>query len=617
MQSNEPLSNPLSGETVTRRAPLIIRIVEAVVAVVAVAMIAIPVTETLARRFFHTDLPLAIVSVQHLTLWIGFLGALLATFAHSHLALSTVSAIPEKFRREAEFLRQAVPAAVATLLAIGALRVVSAEWESGTLLFWGVRVAASESIMPVTFAAMALRYTWGPLRTPVPWSWRLGCVVAIGLAIALGFLAPSPILMVASLVVLAAAFFAGAPIFIAMGGLAMLLFWYDGSPIAAVPSETFRLVTQSTLPAIPLLTIAGYLLAEGGAAKRLVNAYKGFFGWLPGGVAVMVTVVCAIFTTFTGGSGVTILALGGLLYPMLRAEKYPEGFSLGLVTASGSLGLLFPPSLPVLLYSVVAEVPAERLYIGGLLPGILMMAMVAGYGVWTGHRLNLPRSSFAPLTALRGLWDAKWDLGLPFVITGSVISGFATVVEASALGCAYALFVEVVVFRTVRPLRDLPRIFSTAARLVGSVVILLGMAMGLSSYLVDAEIPSMLIAFVTSHIASPWIFLLLLNLGLLVLGSVLEIYAAIVVLAPLVAPIGASYGIDPVHLGVVFLANLELGFLFPPMGINLFLSSSRFQKPLTRLYVYTAPFLVILAIGVLLVTYLDFMTTGFVRLFAR
>jgi len=370
------------------------------------------------------------------------------------------------------------------------------------------------------------------------------------------------------------------------------------------------LVSSATLPAIPLLTIAGYVLAEGGAAKRLVRAYKGFFGWMPGGVAIMATVVCAVFTTFTGGSGVTILALGGLLLPMLKEEGYPEGFSMGLVTASGSLGLLFPPSLPVILYSVVASVPVARLYLGGLVPGVLMMAMVAGYGVFMGVKHKIPRQQFKPTEAAKGLWEAKWDLGLPVLVIATVVSGFGTIVEASALGCAYALIVEMVLFHTIRPVKDLPRVLVTASTLVGAVVILLGVAMGLSSYLVDAEVPTMLLEWTTTHVKSPWVFLLALNVMLLIFGSVLEIYAAIVVLAPLVAPIGAAYGIDPVHLGVIFLANLELGFLFPPMGLNLFLASSRFQKPLPYLYARTLPFLLILAVGVLLITYLEVMTTG-------
>jgi tripartite ATP-independent transporter DctM subunit len=510
---------------------------------------------------------------------------------------------------------------------VAAWRVVEADSTSGRTLFLGIPVSYSEAIMPLTFGLMAVRFALGTATAPATRReqvFSLGLsvtAVALGLASVSGWgpaqaLLDSParplVWLLAGL--LAVAFLAGTPVFIAMGGLAMLLFWKDGTPIASVPAETFRLVSSATLPAIPLLTIAGYVLAEGGAARRLVRAYKGFFGWLPGGVAVMTTVVCALFTTFTGGSGVTILALGGLLLPMLKEEKYPEGFSLGLVTASGSLGLLFPPSLPVILYSVVAQVPVARLFLGGLLPGLLMIAMVAGYGIWVGVRHHVPRQPFHPGEALAGLWQAKWDLGLPAIVIAAVASGYATVVEAAALGCAYALVVEMAVFRAIHPWRDLPRVLATASTLVGSVIILLGVAMGLSSWLVDAEIPTALLEWTRAHIESQWGFLLALNVGLLLLGSVLEIYAAIVVLAPLVAPIGVAYGIDPIHLGVVFLANLELGFLFPPMGLNLFLSSSRFQKPLPYLYLRTLPFLAILAVGVLLITYLDAMTTGIVRL---
>ncbi len=590
------------------------RLIGLVVGALGLVMIVVPAAETLARRFFDTQITSAGLVVQHLTLWVGFLGAFLATGAGKHLSLSTVEAIPPSYRRLASFVTRTAATSVSALLTVASYRVVLADSSSRRTLFLGIPVSWSEAIMPVAFGLMAARFAFGTAAAPAPWSER-GASIAVGvLALALGWLSPSPPMVWLLGGLLLVVFLAGAPVFIAMGGVAMLLFWKDGTPIASVPAETFRLVSSATLPAIPLLTIAGYVMAEGGAPGRLVRAYKGFFGWMPGGVAVMATVVCAIFTTFTGGSGVTILALGGILLPMLEAEKYPEGFSLGLVTAAGSLGLLFPPSLPVLLYSVVAQVPVQHLYLGGLLPGLLMIGMVAGYGVWTGVRNHVPRQPFHPKEAMLGLWDAKWDLGLPIIIITAVGSGYATVVEAAALGCAYALVVEMAVFRDIHPWRDLPRVLATASTLVGSVIILLGVAMGLSSWLVDAEIPTALLDWTTTHIHSPWLFLLALNVGLLLLGSVLEIYAAIVVLAPLVAPIGVAYGIDPVHLGIVFLANLELGFLFPPMGLNLFLSSSRFQKPLPYLYARTAPFLVILAVGVLLITYLDVMTTGIVKL---
>ena len=601
---------PEDGSVVSRVNSRMGLVVGLVVGVLGLVMVALPVMQTIARRVFDTDIPSAAIVVSHLTLWIGFLGALLATGANKHLALSTVEAIPKKLRPYAHTVSNACAAAVCVLLAKAAFDVVKADSTSGRAIVFGVPVAWSEAIMPIAFALMSLRFLWMAGK----WPQRFAAMAAIGVAVGLGFLSPNPIIVAFLGILIGISFLLGTPVFVAMAGAAMLLFWKDATPIAAVPAESFRLVSSPTLPAIPLLTIAGYVLAEGGAAKRLVRAYKGFFGWLPGGVAVMATVVCALFTTFTGGSGVTILALGGLLFPMLKEEKYPEGFSHGLVTASGSLGLLFPPSLPVILYSVVAQVPVGDLYLGGLLPGVLMMVMVAAYGMFIGHRSKVARQGFNAKEALSGLWSAKWDLGLPVLVIATVASGWATVVEAAALGCAYALIVEMVIFRTISPTKDLPRVLGDAATLVGAVVILLSVAMGMSSWLVDAEIPDALLQWTTTHVKSPWVFLLALNVGLLILGSVLEIYAAIVVLAPLIAPIGVSYGIDPVHLGIVFLANLELGFLFPPMGLNLFLSASRFQKPLPYFYARTLPFLAILAVGVLLITYLDFMTTGVVKL---
>ncbi|BDG09306.1 TRAP transporter large permease [Anaeromyxobacter paludicola] len=618
-------------------------------AVLLLAMVALPAGETLSRRLLGRGIPGSAVVVQHLTLWVGFLGALLATAAGKHLALSTAEAIPAGWpRRAAGFLSSTVAAVVCALLTVAAAILVNEERGSARTLTFGIPFWWSELVVPVGTAFMAVRFAWRAGEGRRAGLARAGAFAAIGLVLLVGeaahatpddfplsalgplghaisaaaafleahagALTGSPHLLVWIYgLALLVAFLLGAPVFVAMAGLAMALFFKDGTPIAAVPTETLRLVTNPTLPAIPLLTVAGYVLAEGGSAKRLVRAYKGLFGWMPGGIAVMAAFVCALFTTFTGASGVTILALGGLILPALLDEGYPEDFSVGLVTAAGSLGLLFPPSLPVILYGVVAQTPIDHLFLGGLVPGLIMVLLVAAYGIFVGVRARAPRQPFQPGEAWRALWDAKWDLGLPTLVVLVVGTGFATVVEASALACAYSIVVEMAVFREVRPLRDLPDVLAHAATLVGSVVILLGVALGLTSWFVDAEIPTQLVDWMTAHVHSPALFLLVLNVALLVLGSVLEIYSAIVVLAPLVAPLGVAYGIEPVHLGVVFLANLELGFLFPPMGLNLFLSASRFQKPLPYLYRKTLPFLVIMAIGVLLITYLPAITTGVVR----
>jgi C4-dicarboxylate transporter, DctM subunit len=593
------------------------------VAFLLLAMVLLPALSTLSRRLLGRELPGAAVLAQHITLWVGFLGALLATISGHHLALSTVDVLPAGWpRRAARFFGHVISAATTALLAYGSVKLVQSEWGGFGVVALGIKVAWSQLVMPVGFAVMALRFAWragdageGASR----WAFRAAALALAAAAFLLGKAAPSGALAAVLSILVFVAFLLGAPVFVAMSGISMALFFWQGGPraIAAVPTEAYNLVSSATLPAIPLLTVAGFVLAEGGATRRLVRAYKGFFGWMPGGVAVMATFVCALFTTFTGASGVTILALGGLLLPSLLEDHYPEDFSVGLVTAAGSLGLLFPPSLPVILYGVVAQAPIEHLFLGGFLPGLLMILLVAGYGVVVGVKAGAPRIRARPRDALAALWDAKWDLGLPSLVVVSIATGFATVVEAAALAAAYSIAVELVIFRSIHPLRDLPRVLVHGASLVGSVLILLGTALGLKSWLVDAEIPTLLVGWMTAHVKSPALFLLMLNAVLLVLGSVLEMYSAIVVLAPLVAPLGAAYGIEPIHLGVVFLANLELGFLFPPMGLNLFLSASRFGKPLPYVYRKAAPFLLIMAVGVLAITYLPAITTGVVALFSR
>lgn len=615
--SATPSAHAAPGDDQT---PIGTRLERGLVTFFLLAMIALPAASTLARRFLGRELPGASVLAQHITLWVGFLGSLLATASGRHLALSTLGVIPDgPWRRAAHAFGHAASAAASALLAWASYLLVLSEWDSQGQVAFGIKVAWSQLVMPAGFAVMALRFAWMAGVGARPWPARAGAVVAAAAAFGLGWLPATGTLVTVLALLTLLAFLVGAPVFVAMSGVAMALFFREGGPetIAAVPTATFNLVSSATLPAIPLLTVAGYVLAEGGAARRLVRAYKGFFGWMPGGVAVMATFVCALFTTFTGASGVTILALGGLLYPALRQEKYPEGFSLGLLTGAGSLGLLFPPSLPVILYAVVAGAPIDHLFIGGFVPGLLMVLLVAAYGVVVGVRVGAPSQRFEPGEAFRALWGAKWDLGLPTLVVVSVASGYATIVESAALAAAYSILVELAVFRELQPLRDLPRVLSHAATLVGSVVLLLGTALGLTSWFVDAEIPTLLVDWMTAHVHSPAVFLLMLNVVLLVLGSVLEIYSAIVVLAPLVAPLGVAYGVEPIHLGVVFLANLELGFLFPPMGLNLFLSAQRFEKPLPALYRHALPFLLIMSAGVLAITYLPAITTGVVQLFAR
>jgi tripartite ATP-independent transporter DctM subunit len=604
------------------RAERLIRRVEQAPLILALALATVlPLVDALGRPFGGFHIPGNAAYVQQLTLWLAFVGGLVATRERKHLTLSTAELFGKgAFRRFAQLFASAVAAATVAVLAYASVQIVIANRQEGKVLPIGLPEWVSECIMPAALALMAARFAWGSSSR---WRDRTIAFAAIAAAFALGLLPPESAARVWPLALVAvAAALLGAPVFVAMGGIALVLFFHEGTPVAAVSAEVYRLIASPTLPAIPLLTACGYILAESGASTRLVRFFRALFGWMPGGIAVMVAAVCALFTTFTGGSGVTIIALGGLVYPILRKDGYSEGFSLGLVTASGSLGLLFPPSLPVILYSVVASarelsVPADSLYLAGLAPGLLLVVLTAAYGIYIGRRFQGGRQQFSWKEALAATWGAKWELSLPVLVVGLFASGSASMVETAAAAVAYAVIVECLITRDIHVVRDLPGVLLRAAALMGAVLILLSIAMGLTSYLVDAQIPAFLLEWVRTHIHSQVAFLLVLNILLLVLGSVLEIYSAIIILAPLIAPMGALFHVDPIHLGVIFLANLELGFLFPPVGLNLFLSSSRFGKPLPQLYKHVVPFLIILGGGVLLITYIPAMSLGILRLLGR
>jgi TRAP-type C4-dicarboxylate transport system permease large subunit len=372
----------------------------------------------------------------------------------------------------------------------------------------------------------------------------------------------------------------GLPIAIAIGGAAALLFFLEGTPIAAVPGEAYRMATSPMLPAIPLFTLAGYILAAGGSSQRLLALFSAAVGWLPGGLAIVVTLLLAFFTPLTGASGITILAMGGLLLPMLVQARYPEDHALGLVTVSGSIGVMLPPSLPVILYAYYAELQ---------------------------HR-GAKRTPFQLRGLAPALWRAKWEVALPLIILGGIFSGLATLVEAAALTVVYALVVETLLFRELRTGRDLLRIAVESATMVGGFMIILSVALGLTNYLIIAQVPMQALSWVKAFIESPILFLLALNALLIVVGALMDIYSAIIIIVPLIAPMAAAYGINPVHLGVIFPANMQLGYLMPPMGENLFLSAYRFDRPLPQVYRATIPYVVILAVTILLITYLPWLT---------
>lgn len=394
----------------------------------------------------------------------------------------------------------------------------------------------------------------------------------------------------------------GAPLFAVIGASAMIGFHSEGIDLSIVAIDFFGIAETPVLLAIPLFTFAGYLLSEGEAPRRLVRLSQAVLGWLPGGLAMISLVACALFTAFTGASGVTIIALGALLYPALAEAGYDERFNLGLVTTSGSLGLLFAPSLPLILYGVVAEAPIDELFLAGIVPGTLMIVLLAVYSYWRNRHLRRtgPRISGRELAG--ALREARWDLPLPVVVLGGIYSGYFAVSEAAAVTALYVLVVETLVLREVS-WRALPAIVREAMVLVGAIFVVLGMSLASTSFMIDTGVPQRLFEFVSAVVEGPNAFLLALLIFLLVLGAILDIFSAIVLVVPLILPVASLYGIHPIHLGIVFLAAMELGYLTPPVGLNLFISSHRFGKDITEVYSATLPFLLVLLLSVIIIAY--------------
>jgi tripartite ATP-independent transporter DctM subunit len=395
----------------------------------------------------------------------------------------------------------------------------------------------------------------------------------------------------------------GLPVFVGMIAAAMLGLYVSQVEFSAILIELFRLANAPVLLAIPLFTFAGYLLSEGGTSARLVRFSKSLFGWVPGGLGVVALVSCAFFTAITGATGITIIALGGLLLPALISEKYSENFSLGLMTTSGSLGLHFPPSLPIILYGFVSGASIEKLFIAGLIPGILMVGILCLFSVFMGKRWRLERPPFSLPEFFSALKGAAWELPIPLLIIIGIYSGFSTATETAALTVAYVLLVKILVFRELSVRHDLPRIMKESTKMVGGIMIILGAALGFTNYLVDAFIPMKILETMEGMVQSKIGFLLILNLFLILVGCMMDIFSAILIVVPLIMPLADKFGIDPIHLGILFLANLAIGYNTPPVGLNLFIASSRFDKPIMQLYKATLPFLLLLVFTLLLITY--------------
>jgi len=624
---------PLGAADAKRPLPTWVRILYSgenhLLALVLAGMMVLPLAEIVLRKLTGRGIAGSSAFVQHFTLLVGVLGGALAAREGRLLTLSSLPNFLKGIWKPAAIIfSRGVAAALSVILCVAGWQFMMAE-PADKVLAYGIPYRAFQFFLPLGFAAVALRLCW---TASDRWAGR---GLALALASALVFIGvQSPIepakLILPALITLGIATLLGAPIFTILGGAAIILFWGSGRPVSIMSVENYYLVTDAVLPSLPLFTLAGYFLAESGASKRLVRVFQALFAQFRGGPGIVTVVVCAFFTSFTGASGVTILALGGLLLPILIQAKYSERTALGLITGSGSLGMLFPPCLPLILYAVIAqrtiqnlempegaavpEVTINQLFLGGIGPGLLLVALTAWWAVRAGAKQAADRPRFDWREARAALWDAKWELFLPVVVLGVMFGGLATAVEAAAVAALYAAFTQTVIHRDLRPFKDVPRVMAECGMIIGGVLLILGVATGFTRFLIFEEVPAAGVEWIKAAIRSPWVFLLLLNLVLFLVGCVMDIFSAIVVMVPLIVPMGLAFGIDPVHLGIVFLANLELGFLTPLVGVNLFLSSYRFNKPMSYVARAALPMMGVLAIGVILITYLPALTTWLPRM---
>lgn len=573
--------------------------------------VGIPIAEIVLRATLHVGIQGVAAIVQHITLALGMLGGAAAARDRRLLTLALSSFIRGRAAVAAQFAGRAVAAAVTALLLVASVDFVAAERSAGSTLVYRLPVWIAELPLVLGYALIA---------------WRLFLQAAdslLGRAIAAVVIAAAILCMrfvtfdasavaLPAVAVLAIAAVLGAPIFAVIGGAALFLLVGRGVPAAAMAVDHYSLVINPSLPAIPMFTLAGYLLAESQAPRRLIEVFDAVFGRFHGGAALVTVLACTFFTSFTGASGVTVLALGGLALPVLLGNGYGEKRALGLVTAAGLPGTLLLPALPLILYAIIAGVAIEDMFLAGMLPTLLMAGIVIAWGVWSEGKK--PTRPWDPDRIRSALARAKWELSVPLVPIAALGSGLATPVESAALTALYVLLVTSLVQRDLSLVRDVPRVMAECGLIIGGILLVMGVALGLTDFLVDAEVPARLVSWAKQAIGSKAAFLLALNVALLAAGCVIEIYPAIMILVPILVPLGAAFGVNPLHLGVVFLANMELGYLTPLVGLNLFFAAYRFGKPVMHLFRAVLPLFLALAAGVLLLTYLPWLSTAMVVL---
>lgn len=581
-------------------------------AVISLLLIALfPVVEVVLR-IFKTGIHSSSEYVKHLVIWITFLGAMISSRERRHLSLSAcIELVRQPYKDWIESLTAALATTISLCLAWGSFSFVGIGFTPGQKVGI-IPLQILMYVMPLGFMVIALRFI---LQAPKGWLFKLIAASGIGFAPLLGFIVNDSIsvLIWPLALFLFIAALLGTPIFIILGGYAMLLFTNSGGTIFVIANEAYTMLTGPAIPALPLFTLAGFILSESKAGERLVDLFRVFFGWLPGGLALATILICTFFTALTGASGVTILALGGLLLYILMNNGYQKKFTIGLLTVNG-IGTLFPPSLPLIMYGVVAQINIKKIFVGGLLPGSFMILTLFIYVIIRAKNAKVKTGTFVLKDALRTMKKCVWELLLPFLIILLFFNGITTLVETGAVTVLYVILITVVFNRDIA-LKELPQVIIKSVPIIGGVLIILAVAKGLSYYIVDAEIPILLTEWMQQFIHSKYLFLLLLNIVLLITGCFMDVFSAIMVLVPLLIPLGEAYDIHPVHLGIIFLANLEVGYLTPPVGINLFLSSFRFNEPLVKIYRSIIPFLIVMILSVLCITYIPWLSTALLGFF--
>jgi len=581
--------------------------------VIFLLLVSLPFSDLLIREIIKplisgiTKIPASQTLVSHLTLLMGFSGAIIASRENDLLSLSNTSLFNEKIKGLSYHIARWVSILTILLLAIGSLDLVLIEKAYPQYIAPNLPRWIFQAAMPLGFFIIFIHLVVKMKKNIFSFSGLFTILTIILFFVSQDTLRENGFILIIGVSIFVFSVINGAPIFTVLGGLGVLLFWFDYVPISAVIAESYRIVVSPHLATIPLFTLAGYFLAESNASDRLVNVFKSLFGWLPGGSPVIVLLICGFFTALTGGSGVTILALGGLLFPMLIKDGYKKKFSLGLITASGSIGLLFPPSLPLILYGVTAGISIKSIFLAGILPGIFLIVVLSMWTVYSGELKEIEKNKFDLNSAINACWETKWELCIPFIVLYGIFSGHAKLVETAAFTVVYIFVIETFIYKDLN-FKDIIKIIISCSTLVGGVLIIIGAAMGLTSYMVDAQVPMKILSIMKEFVSSKYVFLILLNIFLLIIGCLMDIFSAIIIVVPLIAPLGLHYGVDPIHLAIIFIANLELGYLTPPVGMNLFLSAYRFDEKMPVIYKSTFPFFAVLLAAVLIITYFPILT---------